>query len=783
MDAQVNSIAGYADRLAVKVGRDKAIIEKVIQPIEKIGPMNGEYFKKEQKAAVRKDMYTRAIKGGLRSMFVSGGINAVSGVLGMSGSAAGGIGAVMMVTATWRQYKAFNEANAKAGKPTGFMAALKDKRMMASMVTTALGCTALGMNLAVPGSGVAVGLASMTVGAATGMVTTYKDAKARGLSGYEALSLSLLGSVATFAGGALGRAGGADFSMVSEAQAAEPSSAADFYRVLVESQENPNTELMQQVDQANRDFLNGENLSKMNDLQDAQGPIEPMKLPEVAVNDPVVTEPTVKDVPVVEGQVVEPVQAEPTVEAPVYVDGVEANAERILNMWYAENPELLEQRVAAIEAYNQENGTNISPERLLLVASDAGLSAPDGKHTLFGPAWQEAHGISGDSVDALANLFNKDGSLNMDAQTVEAFNEMDQLVGAKNQVGNVAGESSYTYSKGDSIYANGAPVTETTAEGNPMVHGGNELGIIEKIGIDDYLQEAANTSFAAEGISDQVDALKDRISARSPELGEKMGVLLDRLSDAADKTADNVQATSNVILEETAETLGEIGEASKQEYLELKEKAQGDLTVEEKAELKADLAHITTQIDGAGTKMDANLEMAENAVKDVRVDIVDGYAGALKEIAGLTGGLEDGSIKSSEEYLAKVEDIDNTNAELLANSVETKGRFDAISLETVTNIREGNGDVQPDATAENVLIPDASAGTVSKTDAEAVVPSDGKGRFGSMAENVEKLVHHEGTMATIGSVSDTNPKPKELDEQKGKSGFSIAKFLRISKDR
>ena len=46
-------------------------------------------------------------------------------------------------------------------------------------------------------------------------------------------------------------------------------------------------------------------------------------------------------------------------------------------MWYRDNPDILQQRVDMINAYNAEHGTNIDPYRAIMINGDAAIAAKD----------------------------------------------------------------------------------------------------------------------------------------------------------------------------------------------------------------------------------------------------------------------------------------------------------------------------------------------------------------------------------------------------------------------
>ena len=165
------------------------------------------------------------------------------------------------------------------------------------------------------------------------------------------------------------------------------------------------------------------------------------------------------------------------------------NAERIARMWYRDNPDILQQRVDAINAYNLEHGTNIDPYRAVMLNGDAGGQTFDnmrlhvnnshldpnindiyshGHHRVLTDAWGRTYGFSHDELNAAAHLFRPDGSINPDGMDV--ISRIDNLVSDTNTVGHVHGRPVQTdgYFKpndpeGWTTYTGGnAPKVETT---------------------------------------------------------------------------------------------------------------------------------------------------------------------------------------------------------------------------------------------------------------------------------------------------------------------------------
>lgn len=139
------------------------------------------------------------------------------------------------------------------------------------------------------------------------------------------------------------------------------------------------------------------------------------------------------------------------------------NAERIAKMWYQDNPDLLQQRVDAINAYNMEHGTNIDPYRAIMIHGDVGGQTYDnmqlhvnnshldpdiqdvyshGNHRVMTDNWGKQYGYSHDDLVLARHLFNADGTINQSGMDVVA--RLDNNVSATNTIGYVDGRPVHT---------------------------------------------------------------------------------------------------------------------------------------------------------------------------------------------------------------------------------------------------------------------------------------------------------------------------------------------------
>lgn len=138
-----------------------------------------------------------------------------------------------------------------------------------------------------------------------------------------------------------------------------------------------------------------------------------------------------------------------------YSEGVVEHAQEIMQQWYAGHKDVLEARVAEIEQYNKDHGTNINPYRYLLIAHDAGALAPtdtvnynqdgpnvntEGNHYVLTDKWAHDFKVDENGVHALHDC-GKNGVPIISEASAKAFEEIEgrELIGKYNQVGFVEG--------------------------------------------------------------------------------------------------------------------------------------------------------------------------------------------------------------------------------------------------------------------------------------------------------------------------------------------------------
>ena len=386
VDASIDQSAAYASRLNKKLGKDNQVAVKILEPLKDLDKRAADRTEdsKLTKREARITLAKRGLKNGVSAFLVSGAITVAAtatatdasltaATMGMNKFAGAAIGTTLAIAAASRSIIKWRKQRKAEGKPRGLMSMLKDPRLATTLATTALGGAALGFAATGnPGVAMACGGAALAIGAGSSVVYTAKDARKMGLGKGEALGWGVVNAAITIGAGFGGRAA-ANFGI-------------DLY-----NQHNPDNTVFQHQEKI------GEHVESVTETRTH------MVIDYGALNE---------------------------------------NAQDFLqDNWYKDNPELLQSRIDALSAAGVEN-----PYHTLLVAHDAGLVAPDnmqmwdgstsnGNHTVLTHGWAEQNGVNPDSVDAIKNLFNNDGSVNADA--VAAYKELAPHVGEDNFVSRI----------------------------------------------------------------------------------------------------------------------------------------------------------------------------------------------------------------------------------------------------------------------------------------------------------------------------------------------------------
>mgnify|MGYP004465168289 FL=1 len=406
----INETAGYANALAACLsrpdlsadkeytlandsGRSKPVVMSVFTPLQDIDKRSKDRTQNNvSKKSARIEMLKRSVKGFASAFIVSAGITTLgtmaaadasltASTMGLNKVAGMAIGSALAISMTFKQIRSWSKQQKKEGKPAGFMAMLKDRKLAMTMATTAMGAAALGFAATGnPGVAQALGLGALAVGTANGVISNYGDSRKAGLGKFESVGWAALQAIGNAAGAYSGRL---TANMVIDAW----------------NKAHPNSELFQH--------------------KEVVGQKE--------VTDRVETQ---------------------------YKEGVSERAQQTVGKWYAGHEDQLQQRVAEIQQYNAEHGTNIDPYRYLMAAHDAGAQAPDnmtlhnqgspdvlshGNHKVLGAGWSQETGISQQEVGNLANSVTADGHVNISPESISAFQQIDGHINIYNQVGYVDG--------------------------------------------------------------------------------------------------------------------------------------------------------------------------------------------------------------------------------------------------------------------------------------------------------------------------------------------------------
>lgn len=216
----INIVDGYTHRLAKKVGADKPIVEKIYMPLSDLDPRAADRFgktKSTDKKAYRKEMLKRSLKGGVSAFLVSGAITALGTAAasdaaltattgGLNKLAGAFIGAGLGIGMTIFQVRQWRKRQKAEGKPAGRKAFFKDRRMVMTVATTALGAAAIGFAATGnPGVAQALGYGAIAMGSANSLISSIQDAKAQGISAWEGAGWGLLQTVINIGAGMGGR--------------------------------------------------------------------------------------------------------------------------------------------------------------------------------------------------------------------------------------------------------------------------------------------------------------------------------------------------------------------------------------------------------------------------------------------------------------------------------------------------------------------------------------------------------------------------------------------------
>ncbi len=377
VDNAVNATAGYANALAQTVGRDKPVVMSVFKPIEDLDKRAAARTdNKTNKKAARIEMLKRTVKGAASAFLVSGAITTI-GTMGANKVAGMAVGTGLAVGMTLWQVHKWRKQQKKEGKPAGFKAMLKNRKLMMTVATTAMGAAALGFAATGnPGVASALGIGALAVGTANGVISNYGDSRKAGLGKFESAGWAAVQAIANVAGAYGGRV--------------TANMAIDAY-----NHAHPGNDLFQHKEQ------------------------------EVTNRRETVYDDGVKE------------RAKVTVGKwyAGHEDVLQQRVDEInqYNQAHGTHIDPYRYLMAAHDAGAQ------APDNMTLHNQGAPDVASHGNHMVLGEGWSQETGVSQQEVSNLANSVTSDGHVNLSPDAVKAFQEIDAHINRYNQVGYVNG--------------------------------------------------------------------------------------------------------------------------------------------------------------------------------------------------------------------------------------------------------------------------------------------------------------------------------------------------------
>lgn len=480
IDNQVNQVAGFVGRIKTKFGKAKNKLsnfaEKVFAPIRDIDKRakdRGDAGDRESLRKKRIDFFIRILKGFGSAFLFSAAITVVATAAAATAGinvalAVTTIGIVSSIAMSALQIHKWQKKQQAAGKPTTLSELLKDKRMLATLGTTALASIAMIFGAAgLAQAATALGFGALALGGTSNAIQMYKDAKASGFSKAESLTWAIANAAAIAVGGITGR-----------------------------SVANIGINAFNQHNNTNTTFQTKETIQDIKTTTETKTEI-------------------------------------------VYTPEALDNAKRIAEMWYQDNPDLLQQRVDMIKQYNTINGTTIDPYRAIILNADAGAHVPNnialhidgggveytgGQHTVLTRQWAMDNGFSMNDISNLKNLFMADGSINSDG--IQAAMKIDSHVSAINEVGTVTAGDTPHYDgilHQNTVDAKGTPVHNVYANGDsPFTTQTTTVLIEETINIDTYTPVNVPWTMGMFGVYNQA-------KEKAKKFKERAGALLDKI--------------------------------------------------------------------------------------------------------------------------------------------------------------------------------------------------------------------------------------------------------------
>ena len=484
MDAQVNQTGGFASRLksklkdgATKVG---GFFGKLFKPIADIDKrkdsrVSGDKARKDKRQK-RIDFFVRILKGFGSAFLVSAAITtiatAAAATAGISVAVSlAAIGIVTGITMGAVQVHKWRKRQIDAGQPADINAFLADKRMLATMGTTALASIAMIFGAAgLAQAALPLGYGALALGGSNNAIAMYKDAKNSGMSTSESLIWSFANAAAIIGGGIGGRMT-ANAGIAAYNQNNPENTIFQTKEITQETQQIERTET--HITYTDDALQNAERIAKM-----------------------------------------------------WYMDNPTELQNRVdmINAYNAEHGTTIDPYRAIVLNANAGGQTF---DNMAQHIDGGGIKYSGGNHTILTQRWGTEYGFDHADLSALKNMFMADGSINPDGMRVAM--DIDPLVSARNEVGAISGGDAPHYDSvlpRNTVDVHGTPVYNTYADG-ASVFESQTVTIIDNIPIDvtTYAPVDVPWGMGMFGIS------YPRTKGDFEKLNDRVGALLDQIGE------------------------------------------------------------------------------------------------------------------------------------------------------------------------------------------------------------------------------------------------------------
>lgn len=393
VDNMVNATAGYAQCLAREVGNDKPVVSRVFEPIKDIDKRAEDRQMKQapSKRKIRIEMLKRAVKGAISTFAISAGISGLGAMaaadatlttatFGLNRLAGLAIGTTLAVALTATQVRRWRKQQKKEGKPAGLKALLKNRKMVMTIGTTALGAAALGfVATGNPSVASALGVGAIALGTTNGVISNYQDSRQGGLGKAESAGWAAVQALSNIAGAMAGRM---SVEMVANAW----------------KQSHPDSEL----------FNEKKTIERM----------EVERHMETTYKEGVVE------------------RAQETI-GKWYRGNEDLLQQRVeaINVYNAEHGTNIDPYRYLLAAHD---AGALAPDNMALHVQGGPDVHSGGNHMVLGEGWSNETGISQEMVSKLAQSVQND-RMEISPESVQAFNQIDDHINMYNQVGHVDG--------------------------------------------------------------------------------------------------------------------------------------------------------------------------------------------------------------------------------------------------------------------------------------------------------------------------------------------------------